>query len=319
MNVELFVEREELVVSDIKQQNAVSVEFEDYSQSANTLFHFVKEPTYLKDILTDKALKPRYCREDIRYLNLKSWEDILILQKCFCDIPLEMLTRNTRIQIIDPYDLTKEDITSIEKQNSHTDFYGKFGIGFTKTWGESNHLQQVQYINQVSELSLDIRGMFNYLMNQNDVADVITEDFIYRLAYLKPLRGRMLREYELAGGEKKNISILKNFHDEKEWRYIPNRKQLVEYRQVIANRNIVNTSDAVRLMNNMIQASKKELWLPIEYDSIRYLIVPTVKDRMDLIEFIVNLPSENFIENAEMHKYLLVSKIMVLDELRKDV
>lgn len=40
---------------------------------------------------------------------------------------------------------------------------------------------------------------------------------------------------------------------------------------------------------------------------------------MDLIEFIVNLPSENFIENAEMHKYLLVSKIMVLDELRKDV
>ena len=51
-------------------------------------------------------------------------------------------------------------------------------------------------------------------------------------------------------------------------------------------------------MNNVIQASKKELWLPIEYDSIRYLIVPTVKDRMDLIEFIVNLPSENFIENA---------------------
>lgn len=121
MNVELFVEREELVVSDIMQQNAVSVEFEDYSQSANTLFHFVKEPTYLKDILTEKALKPRYCREDIRYLNLKSWEDILKLQKCFCDIPLEMLTRNTRIQIIDPYDLTKEDITSIEKQNSHTD------------------------------------------------------------------------------------------------------------------------------------------------------------------------------------------------------
>ena len=33
---------------------------DDYAQSANTLFHFMKEPQYLKEILLKKAIVPRF-------------------------------------------------------------------------------------------------------------------------------------------------------------------------------------------------------------------------------------------------------------------
>ena len=65
--------------------------YDDYVQSANTLFHFMKKGAYLKDALARKALVPRYCTEDISYLNIRSegnvYSEIAVLQKCFCDIP----------------------------------------------------------------------------------------------------------------------------------------------------------------------------------------------------------------------------------------
>ena len=41
---------------------------DDYVQSANSLFHFMKEADYLKDALGRKALVPRYCVESVDYL-----------------------------------------------------------------------------------------------------------------------------------------------------------------------------------------------------------------------------------------------------------
>lgn len=71
---------------------------DDYVQSANTLFHFMKKSEYLEFILTNKAIIPRYCIENIEYLNIhvenSNFKEIAILQKCFCDIPFHKLTDN---------------------------------------------------------------------------------------------------------------------------------------------------------------------------------------------------------------------------------
>ncbi len=307
-------------------ETRVQAEHEDYSQSANTLFHFMNEFSYLKDILRFQALKPRYCQEDIKYLDLKTgniqWENILVLQKCFCDIPIGMITKKQHVCVLDNVELGKNDRYKIEAASSHTDFYGEFGIGFSKAWGEMNCLQPVQYINPASELKSRIGLSFYSLYNQEDIEDEFAENFLCSLAYYKPLRGEMKRKYELLSGKKQVIPIVKNFHDEKEWRYVPDKDKLQRcgYQMVIANPNIVNAPDIVQEMNDSISTKKAMLWMPFNYEMVRYIIVPTGKDRMDLIEFICELPDQNFVdENYKIkEKMLLISKILVLDELRKD-
>lgn len=44
--------------------------YDDYAQSANTLFHFMTKPEYLNSILLRRAIIPRYCVETIDYLNI---------------------------------------------------------------------------------------------------------------------------------------------------------------------------------------------------------------------------------------------------------
>lgn len=73
----------------------IALPYDDYAQSANTLFHFMSKGEYLHSLLTNKAIVPRYCMEDIKYLNICndeiSFKEVAILQKCFCDIPFHKL------------------------------------------------------------------------------------------------------------------------------------------------------------------------------------------------------------------------------------
>ena len=75
---------------DILNNEAYTARTDIYTQSANSLFHFMKQPEFLINSLKKKALFPRYCVEKIDYLNLSSSEalfsEIAILDKCFCDI-----------------------------------------------------------------------------------------------------------------------------------------------------------------------------------------------------------------------------------------
>lgn len=79
-------------------------------QSANALFTFMNNFTYLKDILETKLIFPRYCRENIEYLGLNNLAEIAFPMKCFCDI-------------------------FINKLYTHMNLYGKYGIALSKEWG----------------------------------------------------------------------------------------------------------------------------------------------------------------------------------------
>lgn len=48
----------------------IDLRYDDYAQSANTIFNFMKKSEYLKEILEKKAIIPRYCKENLEYLNI---------------------------------------------------------------------------------------------------------------------------------------------------------------------------------------------------------------------------------------------------------
>ena len=97
---------------------------------ADTLFTFMLAPEYLYTILRKSMISPRYCTEDISYLQINGIPRVSIPMKCFCDINLHRLGK-------------------------HLDCYGYYGIAFTKEWGMRKHIQPVLYFNPASDLRLD--------------------------------------------------------------------------------------------------------------------------------------------------------------------
>lgn len=147
-------------------------------------------------------------------------------------------------------------------------------------------------IEEIEEDSKNVEEYKNYLL--------------MHLLFLKPINGDMLRygKYES-----------RTFHDEKEWRFVPkiNQEDDEEDLDLLIPQDLLSPkvydaySDAITM--------RKDLWLHYEYDDIRYLIVETKNDRIELIRFITEELNEN-IEPSE--KMLLISKIIVWEEMKED-
>ena len=64
--------------------------------TANALFNFMREYSYLEKTILDMAICPRYYPEDISYINLKyNSKDLVewyIPMTCFRDIPLHQIS-----------------------------------------------------------------------------------------------------------------------------------------------------------------------------------------------------------------------------------
>lgn len=155
-------------------------------QSANALFTCMRNIRFLKDILKRKKIYPRYYKEDIEYLHLPGLSGIAYPMKCFCDIFLNKLEK-------------------------HMDKYGEYGIALTKEWGLTNKIQPIQYINENSFLYTSIQKLYENRHDPNNKLDY--QDLFHNiLGFIKPISGKMPKDDGV---------VTKNFHDEKEWRYIP--------------------------------------------------------------------------------------------------
>lgn len=302
---------------------------DDYAQSANSLFHFVKEPKFLKDILLKKALIPRYCKENIEYLKVYnngfSFNEVLILQKCFCDIPFHKLTENFQLRGVGENfeKLTKEEKSFLSKNNSHPDFYGEYAIAFSKSWGEKRNLQPVHYLNELSQYTRDFSEMIGHILNEENVQDMYVNDILNRLSFVKPLRGIMKRKIQRDKGDELEVEFFKNFYDEQEWRFVPETEALtkVNIEHIIANPNMLKMSDIIFEMNErLVSEEYNVLWLKYSYDDIRYIIVPDANARIDFIKTILSIEDNNFSNQSDVliQKHILISKIIVLNEIRKD-
>ena len=301
----------------------------DYVQSANTLFHFMKQFGYLRTILSKRAIVPRYCIETMDYLHIKCGEndfsEVAVLQKCFCDIPLHKLADTFSVTGTgDAFEkLSSEEKFQIEHNNTHFDLYGKSAIGFSKDWSERNRLQPIHYLNTDSSYSSHFQQVLSQALNADDLPDAFAEDVLYRLAFIKPLRGIMQRSIERSKGNFTTVDIYKNFHDECEWRFVPDHTAVakVYLESVTANPRIIGDKDQMKDINQSLEGERyNALWLRFDYDDIRYLVVPDAYNRIKLIEAILEIPDNMFSskDNIHLQKQVLISKILVLDEIRKD-
>lgn len=299
---------------------------DDYAQSANTLFHFMTKPEYLNAILLRKAIVPRYCVETIDYLNIHNdtcvFNEVAILQKCFCDIPFHKFADTFAVNGVgEVYNsLSKDEQADLEKNNTHFDYYGKYAVAFSKSWGERKNLQPVHYINKDSQYVKDFSALFERIFRDDDISDEYSQDVINRLAYIKPLRGIMKRKRSRSDSTPAIVEIYKNFHDEHEWRYVPSADVLSSLKtdSIIAHPALIPFSNAIS--NRLENERYRELWLDFSYDDIRYIIVPDIHARIDIIKKIPELPSSCFEtqDDIPMQKNILISKILVLEEIRKD-
>ncbi len=303
--------------------------YSDYVQSANTLFNFMEQFVFLQGILLKKAIVPRYCIEKMDYLNIKlgtkEFTDIAILQKCFCDIPLHKLSDTFSVTGSGASfnSLSSEEKVKIQHNKTHFDFYGEFAIGFAKEWSEHKKLQPIHYLNNESAFTDQFKQTLNIALNSDELLDVYSDDVIQRLAFIKPLRGLMPRKFKREDGSEILVEVLKNFHDECEWRYVPDSSTLssVNLESIIAKEDIISNNDVRDEINKNLESNRyNSLWLRFEYEDIRYIIVPNNNYRIDLIQAIKKIPSENFLatKSVSLQKEIMISKILVLDEIRRD-
>ncbi len=93
---------------------------------SHTLFHFTNSNDTLKLILKG-GFWPKYCLEDVKWVDFNDHKFIAYPMVCFCDIPLSRV-------------------------GEHVKFYGEFGLGLTKEWAVTNSLSPVHYINASSNI-----------------------------------------------------------------------------------------------------------------------------------------------------------------------
>lgn len=304
----------------------IDLKYDDYAQSANTIFNFMKKSKYLKEILQKKAIIPRYCKESLEYLNIHNGDiafpEALVLQKCFCDIPFHKFTESFHLNPVGEnyQSLSNDEKKRIKNSYTHTDFYGEYGIAFSKEWGEKNNLQPVHYLNEQSQYTRHFTEIVEEVLNADNVSDSYVDDILDRLCFIKPLRGIMKRKSKKETGEEVEVEFQKNFHDEKEWRYVPSREAVsnTNIERVVANQYILESEIDINCKLNTEQY--EDLWLHYNYEDIRYIVVPDASARIDIINTILNISEEKFSLGNDVitQKYILISKILVLEEIRKD-
>lgn len=250
--------------------NSIEETYMPPKQSANTLFRFFRDIDYLLNSIEKNAMIPRYYIENVEYLKI-DMNQIAYPMICFCDI-------------------------TIHRLGEHMDFYGKYGIAFSKKWGIMKGIQPLQYINKNSILRQDFSEAFKTSIEE-EKEDPATNFLLTQMYYMKPIEGTMPRD---------GRNINKNFTDECEWRYIPN-VSVIDLPQVVTENNIAS----IDVLNRTI-SEKNNVWLKFDFDDIKYIILQNNQDFEKLNEHL-----DGCIAN-ELIRRKLISKIIIWDEAKED-
>lgn len=249
---------------------------------ADTLFTFSKQLSYIIPSIKEMVISPRYCVEDISYLKIKDLKKIAYPMKCFCDINLH------RIQ-------------------EHLQWYGYYGLAFTKAWGMHNRIQPVHYINPESELRKDFTTAFSAALkattDNESAAQIKMKNYLlHQLMYFKPYDGKM---------QERDTRKLKRkcFTDECEWRFVPDVSK-IEFEQVLLDHSVYDVGLLTDLSNSMMGI--REISLGFDYSDLKYIIVKTLDDFQELANVIVGLKLDKIKEQQ------LFSKIIIWDISKGD-
>lgn len=143
-----------------------------------------------------------------------------------------------------------------------------------------------------------------------EVNEVLTNFIFEYIRMIKPYVGKMKRR------DKDNnvIEITKNFQDEHEWRYIPklNPKELP---LMLVEEEDIRAEEINKIYTDSISQTHDGV-LKFDVSDVRYIFVDTNQNRNQLIQFIRGKRKGKRLSTQE--KDILISKIMVYDELKED-
>lgn len=247
---------------------------------ADTLFNFVTDLEYIIRPLKNRMLSPRFCVEDIKYLQIKGLPKVAIPMRCFCDI-------------------------NLHRMGIHLDWYGYYGIAFTKSWGMIHGIQAVQYINTDSELRKDFSSAFRRALKDDGKGETLLQTklknyVLHQLMYMKPYDGRIRNRNT-------NKTEKKCFTDECEWRYVPDVTKS-GYEQVYHDESVIN-SDLLRGYSDAMEGDPA-ISLRFSYDDVKYIIVKTKEDCGKLVERLCDLDQKTV--------QLLLPKVIIWDNSKGD-
>lgn len=254
-------------VNNLNIVNAYNVpdEYTPPIQSADTLFHFEKKLEYLLPIIERFALVPRYCSEDIHYLDINIGK-LAYPMLCFCDI-------------------------NLHKMQDHIKFYGGdgYGIAFAKKWGIAKAIQPIQYINPISPLKKDFSKAF--LDSVQSSKNSMAQDYLLtQMLFFKPIEGTM---------DRNDKSIHKNFTDECEWRYIPDLSN-TNLPQVIHENDLFSKNTWNKALEHADSA-----WIKFKPDDVKYIILKTREDFEKLIDVLSTKGLDGMTVNTLISKTII--------------
>lgn len=242
---------------------------------ANTLFHFTRQFDVLHAILR-AGFWPRFCREEYEWL-VRSRFSVRIPMVCFCDIPL------LRIE-------------------SHTAFYGTFGLGMTRDWGKRMRLNPVTYVREGSFLWEQFTRLFLIQGNLRPRNDDLSQAFANLLAMSKQFEGP-------AVDRGTGANITKEFYQECEWRYVLQTRKIGAFlTNDVANEDQDRTNQA----NDVSRAHP----LTFRSTDIRYLLVESDQFIEPLADFLLN---DGALPFSKAERVQLVTRIQVLASLQHDL
>ena len=233
--------------------------------SSNTLFHFTNGVDYLEGIIKNGII-PRYSFED---LSMYKWyrdgqntvPQIGIPMACLCDIPLS-------------------------KVKYHLSWYGEYGIGIDKKWGMSRGICPILYTDHLSSTTLSVINaleaykqlLYEEMLKEGDKQYLNLLNALESLMFLsKPYEG----PFEHVG---KKISV-KNFYDEREWRFIPDLiaaklKRIIFSSDEGMRLELKDASNSLLEKNALLEKEEDipKLRLPVNPLNIKYIIVRGEED-----------------------------------------
>lgn len=187
----------------------------------------------------------------------------------FCDIPLA--------------DYKKHFYN--KKNTGDLGYYGDYGIGLSKTWARNNGLNPVLYVDSKSHVSTSLRKDFERFMRNDGRTETSTPHQMF--LYAKNYEGELFRKGTL---KKKDY----RFYDEREWRIVPDSRQL-DNNPVVLDANIYKENTAAfqrRIEANLLKFDLKDIsYIIVKSDDEKSLVYKQLRDSFRRDSDPINLTS----------------------------
>lgn len=216
--------------------------------SANSIIHYTQSFEILKAILKDKGFKLKYCVEKLELGN--GYSNTAHPMVSFCDIPLS-------------------------NSVTHSEAYGKYAIGLTKSWAFEKKINPVLYIDRHSSIADTLHKLLLEVgKSQTGKIEIIARN------------GRIksgMKNYEGVLDRQNQIKDNYKFYNEREWRFVPGEtdadfKKFSSAISIKADEYIKNKDK----FNQQISKYRLE-FCP---DDISYIIVKSTQEIPELIKFL---------------------------------